>query len=545
MAAKLDINALSIEQIGRYIQAIEGEVKFFEESLVQLKGVKQKFENSKDTVASVNGDEKKKAHLIPLTETLFVKAKVEDPNSFLIEIGTGYFVEMKKDKAIDFFARKGLFLNERVVEIEKLLMEKKTTQQMLKVNYQAKVSAAAGASAIPAKGMREDPLSNQEKEFILSGIRNNCRLDDRMNYDHREMKVMFGEELGSCLVILGKTKVFAKVSLNWGPIKDNRKSSGYIDMFLSKGNLGNCRAEIGKLEGKHIEMLRCIEQTVRDSDCVDVDSLCIRIGETCMQCRVDIHLIDDCGGLADAGSVAVIGALKHTYLPVYETTPQCDYIYDDSYKYGKPLTIFHTPIATTFGLFNDEEISIVDPTHREEQSLGGAIVISANDRNEICSTFQCNHIDISATHLAKLAEIARIRAKHVSDILTKALKIDAERRKAKQPLSKFNELINLDDENSFEMTPNKISLPFQTKVEDYDSDAENRNDQMACKLTKMSTPGFEFEKRVKPGSIKIVNENVVGHEQPDIPMEESDDEDDEIGDDLFGHAEAIAKLGSK
>uniref|UniRef100_A0A0N5B6F5 Exosome complex component RRP45 n=1 Tax=Strongyloides papillosus TaxID=174720 RepID=A0A0N5B6F5_STREA len=299
--------------------------------------------------------------------------------------------------------------------------------------------------------MRDDPLSIQECEFYQSSFRENSRLDDRSNLDHRDLSIMFGKELGTCFVTLGNTKILAKAVLSWGPTRENRKSSGFIEMFISKGNLGSSKAEPSKLEGRHLEMLRCLECVIRDTDCVDVDSLCIRIKETCLQLRIDIHIIDDFGGLCDAGSIAVIGALKHCYVPLYETTAECDFIYNDLYKYGKPLTVFHTPIATTFGLWNDTGICVVDPTNREEMALDGQLVVSVNDRSEVCGIYQINQIDINVSKLSELVKIAEKRTKYVNEVLNKALLLDATNRKLGVSVKPFHSLIDPDSVNTFVM----------------------------------------------------------------------------------------------
>lgn len=297
--------------------------------------------------------------------------------------------------------------------------------------------------------MRDDPLSTQECEFYQKSFRENSRFDNRTNLEHRDFSVMFGKEFGTCYVTLGQTKILAKVTLSWSSTRENRKNSGFIEMFISKGNLGSTKAEPLKLEGRHLEMLRCLEYVIRETDCVDVDSLCIRINETCLQLRIDIHIIDDFGGLCDAGSIAVIGALKHCYVPMYETTAECDYIYNDLYKYGKPLTVFHTPIATTFGLWNDTGICVVDPTNREEMALDGQIIISVNNRSEVCGIYQINQIDINASKMSELVKIAEKRTKYVSDVLNKTLLLDATNRKSGVSVKPFHSLIDLNSVNTF------------------------------------------------------------------------------------------------
>lgn len=45
---------------------------------------------------------------------MYIPAKIADPKNHLIEIGTGYFVEMSTEKAVDYFRRKQAFLKKQV-----------------------------------------------------------------------------------------------------------------------------------------------------------------------------------------------------------------------------------------------------------------------------------------------------------------------------------------------------------------------------------------------------------------------------------------------
>jgi exosome complex component RRP45 len=53
---------------------------------------------------------------------------------------------------------------------------------------------------------REAELSNNEREFILSALRQNVRLDGRASDVYRDIELSFGEEYGLVDVKLGKTR---------------------------------------------------------------------------------------------------------------------------------------------------------------------------------------------------------------------------------------------------------------------------------------------------------------------------------------------------
>lgn len=47
---------------------------------------------------------------------MYVRARLSDPSKALVEIGTGYFAEMDREKAIEFFNRKQKYLSEQVCQ---------------------------------------------------------------------------------------------------------------------------------------------------------------------------------------------------------------------------------------------------------------------------------------------------------------------------------------------------------------------------------------------------------------------------------------------
>uniref|UniRef100_A0A8C7HJ35 Exosome component 9 n=1 Tax=Oncorhynchus kisutch TaxID=8019 RepID=A0A8C7HJ35_ONCKI len=54
--------------------------------------------------------------------------------------------------------------------------------------------------------MRDTPLSNCERDFLLKAIQETKRLDGRQTYDYRSIKISFGTDYGCCFVDLGKTR---------------------------------------------------------------------------------------------------------------------------------------------------------------------------------------------------------------------------------------------------------------------------------------------------------------------------------------------------
>lgn len=65
----------------------------FQDSLQTLKIAKSKFAGSKDALEQINEDWKDKEILVPLTGSMYVPGVVKSVDKFIIDIGTGYYVE--------------------------------------------------------------------------------------------------------------------------------------------------------------------------------------------------------------------------------------------------------------------------------------------------------------------------------------------------------------------------------------------------------------------------------------------------------------------
>lgn len=60
-----------------------------------------------------------------------------------------------------------------------------------------------------------------------------------------------------------------------------------------------------------VELNRLLERCIKESRCVDTESLCIVSGEKVLAIRVDVHVLNHDGNIIDCASIAAITALAH------------------------------------------------------------------------------------------------------------------------------------------------------------------------------------------------------------------------------------------
>ncbi|KAF7639555.1 hypothetical protein Mgra_00000885 [Meloidogyne graminicola] len=143
----VDINSLTIEELSGLQQQLGAELNFFNESLNELRSVSNRFGRCQVTLDSINPSEKNKSALIPLSESVYIKAKVIDPDKYLVEIGAGYFARMNRKQALDYFKRKYAFLEGQINTINKgVIPEKHQLRQMIMTALQKKIQATATVS---------------------------------------------------------------------------------------------------------------------------------------------------------------------------------------------------------------------------------------------------------------------------------------------------------------------------------------------------------------------------------------------------------------
>jgi len=69
------------------------EMTNIQDSLSTLHGCKAKYAGSKEALETFHSDWENREILVPLTSSMYVPGRVKDLNNFVIDIGTGYYIE--------------------------------------------------------------------------------------------------------------------------------------------------------------------------------------------------------------------------------------------------------------------------------------------------------------------------------------------------------------------------------------------------------------------------------------------------------------------
>ncbi|XP_052498014.1 exosome complex component RRP45 isoform X1 [Budorcas taxicolor] len=373
--------------------------------------------------------------------------------------------------------------------------------------------------------MKETPLSNCERRFLLRAIEEKKRLDGRQTYDYRNIKISFGTDYGCCIVELGKTRVLGQVSCELVSPKLNRATEGILFFNLELSQMAAPAFEPGRQSDLLVKLNRLLERCLRNSKCIDTESLCVVAGEKVWQIRVDLHLLNHDGNIIDAASIAAIVALCHFRRPDVSVQGDAVTLYTLEERDPVPLSIHHMPICVSFAFFQQGTYLLVDPSEREERVMDGLLVIAMNKHREICTIQSSGGIMLLKDQVLRCSKIAGVKVVEITELIQKALENDQKVRKEGGKFG-FAESMANQRITAFKME----KAPIDT------SDVEEKAEEI---ISEAEPPSEVVSKPVlwTPGTAQIGEgiENSWGH------LEDSEKEDEDEG----GSDEAIILDGMK
>jgi len=270
-----------------------------------------------------------------------------------------------------------------------------------------------------------DVASSSESAFILRALEADLRVDGRTRTEVRPAAVSFGKQLGSVEVHVGDTKVMAVATAELVEPYPDRPAEGMLQFFVEFSPMASPAFEVGRPTEAAVELMRLIERSLRRSQAIDVESLCVVAGRRVWSVRMDVIVLDHHGNLADSASLAALAALKHLRLPAVSITGAGDeaIVRTLTAEQAEPqsLVFHHMPVAVTIGLFRAASdgalLCAVDPTDREELVMLGSVVVVLNQFDEVCALEKPGGLPIQGVELLDCMR----RAKAVAPQMLSAL----------------------------------------------------------------------------------------------------------------------------
>lgn len=325
--------------------------------------------------------------------------------------------------------------------------------------------------------MKERVISLSEKSFVQKAVLESVRVDGRSLDEFRKMRLNFGSEWGSVHVSLGETRVLAQVSCEVVTPRATRPNEGTLFINVEMGPMAAPHFEAGRMSEVGVQINRILERAIKDSGCVDLESLCLVADEKVWNLRVDVNVLNHEGNVIDCASIAALTALAHFKRPDVSLNGEEVVIHTIYERDPIPIGINHFPMCVSYGIFNKGKLAIADPTYLEERVAEAKIVFGMNSYGELCGIHLGGITLTSSDLLLKTAAKGAKRARMIVQKIKDAIQEDAEKRSKNIPVG-FSECIRLNEITALAQDRLHIRLKrFKLDKANQDDEEEEEEDE--------------------------------------------------------------------
>uniref|UniRef100_A0A182MF13 Exosome complex component RRP45 n=1 Tax=Anopheles culicifacies TaxID=139723 RepID=A0A182MF13_9DIPT len=282
--------------------------------------------------------------------------------------------------------------------------------------------------------MKERILTNNEKTFVQKAILESIRIDGRTLDEFRKLRIGFGSEWGLVHVILGETRALARVTCEVVEPKATRPNEGMLFVNVELGPMAAPHFDGGRQSDECVQLNRILERALKDSGCVDLESLCLVSEEKVWTLRVDVTVLNHEGNTIDCCSIAALTALAHFKRPDITVDGENVIVHTLEEKEPIKVTLFHYPICVSYAIFNQGKIAVADPTYLEERVAEAKMVFGINSYGELCGLHLGGTTLTSSDLLLRTSMKASKRARLVVDKIKAAIQKDNDDREKGLPV---------------------------------------------------------------------------------------------------------------
>ncbi|KFB45962.1 AGAP002348-PA-like protein [Anopheles sinensis] len=288
--------------------------------------------------------------------------------------------------------------------------------------------------------MKETLLSNNEKSFVQKAIMESIRVDGRRMDEFRKLRINFGSEWGLVHVTLGQTRAVARVTCEVVQPKATRPNEGTLFVNVELGPMAAPHFDGGRQSDECVQLNRILERALKDSGCLDLESLCLVAEEKVWNLRIDVNVLNHEGNVIDCCSIAALTALAHFKRPDITVDGENVIVHTMEEKEPIKVTLYHYPICVSYAIFNKGAVAIADPTNLEERVAEAKIVFGLNSYGELCGLHLGGITLTSANLLLRTSKKASERARLVVEMIKAAILKDGQDRENGVPVG-FTESI--------------------------------------------------------------------------------------------------------
>ena len=136
------LETLQLQDLVNLKKRVEGDLQTFFNSFNGFKYLGQKFDDTRILVKNIKEQAKDNDEiLVPLTNSLFVPGTISSTDSYMVELGTGYYAKRDAAQVQDYCTRKTTLLSQNCVKLEKEIESKKQFLEQVQIYIQRKAAA--------------------------------------------------------------------------------------------------------------------------------------------------------------------------------------------------------------------------------------------------------------------------------------------------------------------------------------------------------------------------------------------------------------------
>lgn len=274
-------------------------------------------------------------------------------------------------------------------------------------------------------------VSLSERAFLLGALAEGLRGDGRGPFDARRVRLWLGPAPGAVEVTLGDTRVLGRVTAELVEPFPDRPTEGSFAMTVELSPMASGAFEAGRPSPYAIELSRVIERAIVKSHAVDLEALCVLPGQKVWAVRCDVTVVDHCGNLLDACTLAAGVSLRHfrrPYVRIHRSEQgeaTSVEVCAADVEEPEPLALRHMPLGFTFALVHEDDSSaplvLLDASEREEAISSGSISVLLNQQGELCALHKAGGVAVAPEQIRACAEIARERFDALAKVVNEAL----------------------------------------------------------------------------------------------------------------------------
>ncbi|NIM47380.1 MAG: exosome complex protein Rrp42 [Candidatus Aenigmarchaeota archaeon] len=250
------------------------------------------------------------------------------------------------------------------------------------------------------------------ESYVKKLVDGNMRVDNRKFDEFRTIKIeknVIKNAEGSARILIGNTHLLVGVKMSVGEPFPDTPNEGMLVVNVELSPLASPDFEPGPPDENAVEIARVIDRGIRESKCIDLESLCIKEGEEVWMVNVDIHVLDHDGNLIDAGALGTMAALLNTKIPKYENGKV---VFGE---YERELPLRDAPIAITTVKIGDK--FLIDTNVEEENALDARITFAVNEKDELCAAQKGGKGYFTTEEIEKAVNLSILKSKEIRKLL--------------------------------------------------------------------------------------------------------------------------------